>query len=95
MGADLEPPEFPDSRGEDAPMCLDAGDCALIVTSDNEIALAIPKNGDQPVPDRALVLIAIAKKLDDPEWVERLMSEYWAEHEANAPPSHAELKTKP
>ena len=77
------------SESEDGRTFLNKGDYALVITSDNKIELVIPtpddSNEDEPAPDRALMLIAIAEKLHDQEWVDRLMSEYWAELEAKNP----------
>ena len=54
---------------------LDRGSFALVVTATNELQLFLPATADDDAvfPQYALALIAVANKLKDIDWVERLL----------------------
>ncbi len=61
---------------------FDEGDYALVVTSDNEVRLVTPRlddDNDSPVPSLALLLIAVANKLQDSAWVEEIIADYFGD----------------
>ena len=54
---------------------LERGAFALVVTATNQLQLFLPATSDADAvfPQYALALIAVANKLKDIEWVERLL----------------------
>ena len=54
---------------------IEKGAFALVVTATNELQLFLPATADDDAvfPQYALALIAVANKLKDIEWVERLL----------------------
>lgn len=61
------------------------GDYALIVTEDNDIEFLMPMANEvtptKPVPKLAIALIAIANKLSDKPWVDRVISDFFLDQD--------------
>ncbi len=55
---------------------LEADDVALVIKSDGEATLCLPDyEDDDEVPRHTLLLVALMNKMEDEDWVDKIISE--------------------
>lgn len=61
---------------------LERGAFGLVVSATNEVHLFLPTSADEDAvfPKNALVLLAVANRLQDSDWVDQLLVEEFGPH---------------